>query len=333
MKKKIIIISGSFIALLGLAILFFPGVLTIFKENASQDVREQPKDLRMDGYAEMQEKVDVDSEIAFSSEKENLTMDIYTPKESKEEKKPVIFLAHGGAFIAGDKKSFADYSVMLASEGYVVVNINYGLAPAYTYPSPLEDIREAYEYARKHQTDYEMDFDRIAFGGASAGGQIMGQFVNIQVDEQYSEKVDIDPVVDADSIKAIFFFSALLDFNKYDVYENGEVNEVFHKSAQAYFDEKEWKQLDVVQQANIVGRVRDTYPPTYITDGNTASFQSQAEELEQELKDEDVPVTTTFFSKDEAELRHQYQFNMKLEQSVENYEEVVEFLDEYVKEE
>src|SRR5699024_4148126 len=209
MKKKIIIISSSFIALLGLAILFFPGVLTIFKENASQDVREQPKDLRMDGYAEMQEKVDVDSEIAFSSEKENLTMDIYTPKESKEEKKSVIFLAHGGAFIAGDKKSFADYSVMLASEGYEAVNINYGLAPAYTYPSSLEDIREAYEYARKHQTDYEMDFDRIACGGASAGGQIMGQFVNIQVDEQYSEKVDIDPVVDADSIKAIFFFSAL----------------------------------------------------------------------------------------------------------------------------
>src|SRR5699024_7833576 len=161
MKKKIIIISSSFIALLWIAILFFTGVLTIFKENASQEVREQPKDLRMDGYAEMQEKVEVDSEIAFGSEKENLTMDIYTPKEAKDEKKRVIFLANGGAFIAGDKKSFADYSVMLASRGYVVVTINYGPAAAYTDPSALEDIREAYEYARKHQRDYGMDLDRI----------------------------------------------------------------------------------------------------------------------------------------------------------------------------
>src|SRR5699024_9075047 len=80
MQQKISIISSSVVALLGLAILFFPGVLTTFKENAAQDVREQPKDLLMDGYAEMQEKVDVDSEIAISSEKENLTMDIYTPK-------------------------------------------------------------------------------------------------------------------------------------------------------------------------------------------------------------------------------------------------------------
>ncbi|HLQ96962.1 MAG TPA: alpha/beta hydrolase [Pseudogracilibacillus sp.] len=331
MKKKIIIFTSCFIALLGLTILFYPEILTVFKKNVSQDVTEQPKELRMKGYEDMEKQVNVDSEIAFNSEKENLTMDIYTPKKLDGEKKPVIFLAHGGAFIAGDKKSFADYSVMLASEGYIVVNINYGLAPAYTYPSPLEDIREAYQYAKKHQSDYNMDLDRVAFGGASAGGQIMGQFVNIQVDEKYAEKVDMEPVVDADSIQAIIFFSALLDFNKYDVYENGEVNEIFHKSGQAYFDEAEWKQLDEVQKANVVGNVGDTFPPTYITDGNTASFEDQARELEEELEEEDVPVTTSFFSTDEAELRHQYQFNMQLEQSVENYEEVVKFLDEYLK--
>lgn len=331
MKKKIIIVASSFIALLGLTILFYPEIFTVFKENMSKDVTEQPKDLRMDGYADMQKKVDVDSEIAFNSKDDSLTMDIYTPKQIKDDKKPVIFLAHGGAFIAGDKKSFADYSVMLASEGYIVVNINYGLAPAYKYPSPLEDIGEAYQYAKKHQTDYNMDLDRVAFGGASAGGQIMGQFVNIQVDEKYAEKVDMEPVVDADSIQAIILFSALLDFNKYDVYQNGEVNEIFHKSGQAYFDEDKWKQLEEVQEANVVGNVEDTFPPTYLTDGNTASFQDQAEELAEELETEGVPVTTSFFSADEAELRHQYQFNMKLDQSVENYEEVVKFLDEYLK--
>src|SRR5699024_12660938 len=104
----------------------------------------------MDGYAEMQEKVDVDSEIAFSSEKANLTMDIYTPKESKEEKKPVIFLAHGGAFIDGDKKSLSDYRVMLPSEGYVEGNIKYLLAPSYTCHSPLQYLRTYKQHYRTH---------------------------------------------------------------------------------------------------------------------------------------------------------------------------------------
>ena len=251
------------------------------------------------------------------------------PKDNFGTPKPTIFWAHGGAFIAGDKKTVADYCTMLASQGYVVVNMNYSLAPEYEYPTPVVQIGDAYLYMISNAEQYDVDPEHIAFGGDSAGGQIIGQFVNVQVNKEYAGNLDVKPVVnDPESIKAVIFFSALLDVNKFDENENEYANHVFDKSAQAYFGLEEWKNSELVNQANIVGNVNGSYPPVYITDGNTASFQSQAEELASQLEEHDVPVTTTFFPKEQSELRHQYQFKFEHKEAVSNYEAVTQFLHE-----
>src|SRR5699024_12654810 len=108
---------------------------------------------------------------------------------------------HGGAFIAGDKKSVADYSTMLASQGYVVVNMNYSLAPDYEYPVPVLQVGDAYLYMAANKDYFDVDLDHVALGGDSAGGQIMDQFTDVQVNPEYSENKGIESgVKDAENI-------------------------------------------------------------------------------------------------------------------------------------
>ncbi|GGO01850.1 alpha/beta hydrolase [Saccharibacillus kuerlensis] len=250
-------------------------------------------------------------------------MDIYKPKGTGSPKNPTLFWVHGGAFVGGDKNGISNYMIMLASQGYVVVNLNYDLAPESKYPSPLNQIGKAYRYVEENASDYGADLTRIVFGGDSAGGQLVGQFVNMQVDKRYAEEVGIPAVVNPDYIKAVVFFSALLDVEKFDETDSSVSNYLFDKSAWAYFGKKDWKDSKEVQQANVTGNVNAKYPPTYLTDGNTGSFQTHGEELSRQLKEVNVPVETRFYS---ASLGHEYQFDMSREESQDNYRAVSDFL-------
>src|SRR5699024_6971707 len=183
MKRKLFILGGIVVVLLIIGMILLPEGLTSINSEISQDVNQQANYQRIEGFSEMEDQVIVKENVVYSDDSKNLVMDINLPKRSRGEKKPVIFWAHGGAFIAEDKRSVADYSIMLASQGYVVVNINYGLAPTYQYPKPLHHIADAYTYMVDHAEEYDMDVNHVVFGGDSAGGQIMGQFVNIQTNE------------------------------------------------------------------------------------------------------------------------------------------------------
>ena len=49
--------------------------------------------------------------------------------------------------------------------------------------------------------------------------------------------------------------------------------------------------------ASIYKHVTKDYPPTFITDGNTASFEEQGKALASTLQNKGIPVDTLFFDK------------------------------------
>jgi len=63
----------------------------------------------------------------FTDKNEALSLNVYVPKpvDKTAGKYPLIVLAHGGAFQAGDKKIFADTCFELAKRGFVAATINY----------------------------------------------------------------------------------------------------------------------------------------------------------------------------------------------------------------
>ena len=99
-----------------------------------------------------------------------LTLNLYQPLQKG--KYPTIVTIYGGAWQYGTPDSNAAFSRYMAARGYVVVAIDYRHAPQYKFPAQLDDINTAFTHILNHVNDYEIDRDRIAVMGRSAGAHL-----------------------------------------------------------------------------------------------------------------------------------------------------------------
>ena len=60
----------------------------------------------------------------------------------------------------------------IVANGFAVAGANFRLVPSVTYPAPIHDVKAAVRWLRANAGDLGLDPDRIAIGGASAGGHL-----------------------------------------------------------------------------------------------------------------------------------------------------------------
>jgi acetyl esterase/lipase len=86
---------------------------------------------------------------------------------------PALIVIHGGSWRAGDKGGlWAKHSRYLAAQGYVVFDIQYRLSHEARWPAQLDDVRGAVRWVKEHADAYNIDPERIAIYGRSAGGHL-----------------------------------------------------------------------------------------------------------------------------------------------------------------
>ena len=104
----------------------------------------------------------------------DLKMDVYFPWKPAGPS-PVIMFVHGGGWVGGTKTGTPgmSYFLDLARRGYTTFSIDYRLAPTYTFPANIIDVKCAVRHIRAHATEYNIDPDRIGAWGASAGGHLV----------------------------------------------------------------------------------------------------------------------------------------------------------------
>ncbi len=100
------------------------------------------------------------------------TLDIYRPIGGHTDL-PVLFYVHGGGFRILSKETHWLMGIAWARRGYVVVNINYRLAPAHPFPAAAQDTCSALMWTLSHVRSYGGDPDRIVYSGESAGGNLV----------------------------------------------------------------------------------------------------------------------------------------------------------------
>ena len=82
-----------------------------------------------------------------------------------------LFWVHGGGFIQGAPEQDDARSIEIARQlGITVVAAAYRLAPDHPYPAPLDDVHAGFRWLVRNAPALGVDPDRIAIGGASAGG-------------------------------------------------------------------------------------------------------------------------------------------------------------------
>ncbi|WP_214413084.1 alpha/beta hydrolase [Sphaerisporangium fuscum] len=84
---------------------------------------------------------------------------------------PVLLDFHGGGFVMGSLDSEHGRALDLARRtGFVVISVDYRLAPEHPFPAGLEDCYHALEWTVKNAAELDIAPDRVAVGGGSAGG-------------------------------------------------------------------------------------------------------------------------------------------------------------------
>lgn len=139
--------------------------------------------------------------------KRDFHLDIFHP--DKPGKYPALILVHGGGWRAGDKSMEVPMAQMIASKGYVAVAVEYQLSLEAKYPAAVHNIKAAIRWVRANAEKYNIDANRIAISGTSAGGQLamlvgmtngIEKFEGIMGNAGYSSAVqsviDIDGVID-----------------------------------------------------------------------------------------------------------------------------------------
>jgi acetyl esterase/lipase len=99
-----------------------------------------------------------------------LVLDVYRPPQTG--RFPIIVQIHGGAWQRGTKADDEKFARYFSSNGYVVVSIEYRLAPRWQWPAQLQDVRAAIAWIRSHESTHEGDISRLALVGRSAGAQL-----------------------------------------------------------------------------------------------------------------------------------------------------------------
>lgn len=101
-------------------------------------------------------------------------LDIYRPVERGDGAPlPVIFYVHGGGFHILSKDTHWVMGYGFARRGFMVVSINYRLAPRHRFPAAVEDACTALTWVVNNIARYGGDPTRIVLAGESAGANLV----------------------------------------------------------------------------------------------------------------------------------------------------------------
>ncbi|MBI5354236.1 MAG: alpha/beta hydrolase [Chloroflexi bacterium] len=132
-----------------------------------------------------------------------LKMDVYYPS-SAQGAWAVTMYVHGGGWSSGDKAQGAGVMEFPALQraGFLVVSVNYRLAPDFVFPAMIEDVKCAVRYLRAHAIEYHLDPNRIGVWGGSAGGHLVAllgtadESAGFDVGEYLDQSSRVQAVVD-----------------------------------------------------------------------------------------------------------------------------------------
>ena len=101
-------------------------------------------------------------------------VDVYLPKKRRTgQPLPVVALIHGGGWVNGDRIGYAAQAIQLARTGdYAAITVGYRLTKEASWPAQVHDCKAAIRWIRAHARELNLDADKIAVWGSSAGGHL-----------------------------------------------------------------------------------------------------------------------------------------------------------------
>lgn len=206
-----------------------------------------------------------------------LKLNLYTPKHSAGPL-PLVVMIHGGCWVEGSRGDLSFYGVKLAQLGYAAASIDYRLADAAPYPAGVDDCRSAIQWLKDNASAYNIDPDRVALFGGSAGGhlvELIGYAASTPTEQHPS-----GPGPDVKAIVSFYGWSDLTDPSVREPYWN-----------EAWLGKKYADAPELYKEASPITYVSRQSPPTILLQGTIDRVvpMSQSVKLADKLEANNVP--------------------------------------------
>lgn len=205
-------------------------------------------------------------ELVIQGPTEDVRLRIYAP--AGDGPHPVVVWFHGGGWVRGSLDSADPICRELCNQADCsVVSVDYRLAPEHPFPAGLEDCYAALEWTVEHPEVALADPDRVAIGGASAGGNLAAAVALLARDRD-------GPAIDF-QVPCVPVMGTHLDTDSY--HENATGYGLHREDMRCYWDHYLARDVDRAHPyaAPLRARRFDGLPPAIVT---TAGFDPLRDE-------------------------------------------------------
>ncbi len=205
------------------------------------------------------------ADLAYATESDAQKLDLYVPEGSGPF--PVVIMVHGGGFMFGDKADGAGLTGVdqLLAAGYAVASINYRLSGEAQYPAQIFDAKASVRFLRANAEKYNLNPDKFAAWGASAGGNLVSLLgTTCGVAELEG---DLGNAGQSSCVQAVVDWFGPIDFLKMDEQFAGTSCEQSHNAANSPESKLVGAEIQTVPEL-----VATTNPMNYITADDAPFF-------------------------------------------------------------
>ena len=100
-------------------------------------------------------------------------LDLYLPEAPSEKPRPLVVYIHGGGWENGNKDNAGFLFALMKDKPFVGASINYRLTDQGPWPAQIHDCKAAIRWLRGHAKEYNIDPEKVAVFGISAGGHLV----------------------------------------------------------------------------------------------------------------------------------------------------------------
>lgn len=197
------------------------------------------------------------ADVAYATTSPAQTLDIWQPASS-DAPAPLVIYIHGGAFKGGDKAMVGGKVQPLLDAGYAVASLNYRLSGEALFPSGAQDVKAAVRWLRANASTYNLDPNRFAAWGESAGGHLVALLGTTSDQKTLLDDAKLGNADTSSAVQAVVDWYGPTDFAQMDAQassgEGGCTSPESHDPASS--PESLWvggavqENKDVVAQAN-----------------------------------------------------------------------------------
>lgn len=143
--------------------------------------------------------------VYFTLGDRNLRIDVFQPAKKRPSGYPAVLIVHGGGWRSGNRAQHIPLAQHLAAAGFTSLTVEYRLSTEALYPAAVHDVKAAIRWLRANAKRFNIDSNKIAILGFSAGGQLaalvgttsgMSRFEGEHCNKSHSS--DVQAIVDID---------------------------------------------------------------------------------------------------------------------------------------